>query len=80
MKSMKRGELKKIATFCRITPQHLSDILGRRKNPSSNLAVVLEEYTSVSRSLWIWGSREELRETLEQAYRNRDSGTNNKSR
>ena len=77
---MKRGELKKIAIFCQITPQHLSDILGRRKKPSSNLAVTLEEYTSVSRSLWIWGSREKLRETLEKAYSGKNSGTNNQRR
>ena len=77
---MRRGELKKIATFCQITPQHLSDILGRRKKPSSNLAVILEEYTSVSRSLWIWGSREKLRETLEKVYRDKDSETNNQNR
>ncbi|MGB3209287.1 MAG: hypothetical protein WBB19_01135 [Desulforhopalus sp.] len=65
---MKRGTLKNIATFCRITPQHLSDVLGRRKKPSARLAVVLEEYTSVSRVLWVWGSRAELREALENVY------------
>ena len=70
---MKRGTLNSIAMFCKITPQHLSDILGRRKNPSHRLAVVLEEYTSVSRMGWVWGSREELREALEKAYRDEDS-------
>jgi len=65
---MERGTLKNIATFCRITPQHLSDVLGRRKKPSARLAVALEEYTSVSRMLWVWGSREELRAALENAY------------
>ena len=71
---MKRGTLKEIASFCGITPQHLSDILGRRKNPSSKLAVLFEEYTSVSRMLWMWGSREELREALEEAYKNKTPG------
>ena len=66
---MKRGKLKGIASYCKITPQHLSDILGRRKNPSAKLAVVLEEYTSVSRVLWMWGNRGELRQALEEAYR-----------
>ena len=70
---MKRGTLKTIANYCRITPQHLSDILGRRKRPSAGLAVVLEEYTSVSRMVWVWGSREELREALEMAYNDKDS-------
>ncbi len=68
---MKRGTLKDIANYCKITPQHLSDVLGRRKNPSAKLAVILEEYTSVSRVLWMWGSRDELRQSLEEAYRNR---------
>lgn len=54
--------------FCHITPQHLSDVLGRRKKPSARLAVVLEEYTSVSRMLWVGGSQEELREALKNAY------------
>jgi len=71
---MERGTLKNIATFCRITPQHLSDVLGRRKKPSARLAVTLEEYTSVSRMLWVWGSREELREALENAYDNEGDG------
>lgn len=66
---MKRGINKKMATFCQITPQHLSDILSRRKNPSAKLAVILEKYTSVSRAIWIWGSREDLREALEAAFR-----------
>lgn len=70
---MKRGTLKKIALCCKITPQHLSDILGKRKNPSAKLAVILEEYTSVSRMLWIWGNRGELRDALEEAYK--DIGT-----
>ena len=70
---MKRGILKGIAEYCQITPQHLSDILGKRKNPSVRLAVILEEYTSVSRMLWIWGSREELREALEKSYSENDS-------
>jgi plasmid maintenance system antidote protein VapI len=70
---MKRGTLKKIALYCEITPQHLSDILGKRKNPSAKLAVILEEYTSVSRMLWIWGNRSELRDALEKAYK--DIGT-----
>ena len=70
---MKRGILKSIAEYCQITPQHLSDILGKRKNPSVRLAVILEEYTSVSRMLWIWGSREELREALEKSYSENDS-------
>lgn len=73
---MKHGKLKKIAAYCQITPQHLSDILGRRKKPSANLAVTLEKCTSVSRTLWIWGSREELRANLENAYRDKDSGAN----
>ena len=68
---MKRGTLKKIANHCKITPQHLSDVLGRRKNPSAKLAVILEEYTSVSKTLWMWGSRDELRQALEEAYQNR---------
>ena len=76
---MKRGTFKKIAGFCQITPQHLSDILGRRKKPSSRLAVILEGYTSVSRNLWIWGSREELRESLEKAYHDKDSMAENKN-
>jgi hypothetical protein len=67
---MKRGTLKNIAMFCQITPQHLSDVLGRRKRPSARLAVILEEFTSVSRILWVWGSREELREALNNAYGN----------
>jgi hypothetical protein len=66
---MKRGTLKCIANYCSITPQHLSDILGRRKNPSAKLAVILEEYTSVPRTLWIWGCRGELRKALEEAYK-----------
>jgi plasmid maintenance system antidote protein VapI len=66
---MKRGLNKKISTFCQITPQHLSDILSRRKKPSAKLAVILEKYTSISRTIWIWGSREELREALETAFR-----------
>ena len=66
---MKRGINKKIATLCQITPQHLSDILSRRKKPSAKLAVILEKYTSVSRTMWIWGSREDLREALEAAFR-----------
>lgn len=66
---MKRGINKKVATFCQITPQHLSDILSRRKKPSAKLAVILEECTSVSRTVWIWGSREDLREALEAAFR-----------
>jgi plasmid maintenance system antidote protein VapI len=70
---MKRGILKSIAEYCQITPQHLSDILGKRKNPSIRLAVILEEYTSVSRMLWIWGSRKELREALEKSYSENDS-------
>jgi len=70
---MKRGTLKNIALFCEITPQHLSDVLGRRKKPSARLAVILEEYTSVSRMLWVWGSREELREALINAYANDES-------
>jgi len=65
---MKRGILKDIANYCKITPQHLSDVLGRRKNPSAKLAVILEEYTSVSRMLWMWGGRDELRQALEEAY------------
>ena len=65
---MKRGILKDIANYCKITPQHLSDVLGRRKNPSAKLAVILEEYTSVSRVLWMWGGRDELRQALEEAY------------
>lgn len=70
---MKRGTLKNIALFFEITPQHLSDVLGRRKKPSARLAVILEEYTSVSRMLWVWGSREELRESLINAYANDES-------
>lgn len=66
---MKRGINKKIALFCQITPQHLSDILSRRKKPSAKLAVILEKYTSVSRTVWIWGNREDLREALETAFR-----------
>lgn len=66
---MKRGKLKEIAMYCDISPQHLSDILGRRKRPSAKLAVILEEYTTVSRIRWIWGSREELRGALEEAFR-----------
>jgi len=66
---MKRGINKKLATFCQITPQHLSDILSRRKNPSAKLAVILEKYTSVPRAIWVWGSREELREALETAFK-----------
>ncbi len=72
---MKRGTLKKIAVFSKITPQHLSDILSRRKKPSARLAVVLEGYTNVSRMLWVWGSREELREALEEAYNQIDRET-----
>lgn len=64
---MKRGKLKEIANNCNITPQHLSDILSRRKNPSAKLAVILEEMTSVSRTVWVWGSSEELRGALEAA-------------
>jgi len=74
---MKRGTLKNIAIFCQITPQHLSDILGRRKKPSARLAVILEDYTSISRVIWIWGSREELREALENAYTDEESGIQN---
>jgi len=70
---MKRGSLKLIANYCEITPQHLSDILGRRKNPSAKLAVILEEYTSVSRMLWMWGNRNELRKALEEAYRHQEA-------
>ncbi|MBU0665260.1 MAG: helix-turn-helix domain-containing protein [Proteobacteria bacterium] len=66
---MKRGTNKKLAEFCQITQQHLSDILSRRKNPSAKLAVILEEFTSVPRTLWVWGSREDLREALESAFR-----------
>jgi len=58
-----------MAEFCQITQQHLSDILSRRKNPSAKLAVILEEFTSVSRTIWIWGSREDLREALEAVFR-----------
>ena len=72
---MKRGTLKDIANYCKITPQHLSDVLGRRKNPSAKLAVILEEYTSVSRVLWMWGDRRELRQTLEEAYRESETET-----
>lgn len=71
---MKRGTLKNIAAFCRITPQHFSDILGRRKRPSFRLAVALEEYTSVSRVTWVWGQRHELREALEEACREEKIG------
>jgi len=71
---MKRGTLKKIADSCKITPQHLSDILGKRKNPSSKLAVILEEHTSVSRTIWMWGSRGELRQALEEAYKDQGPG------
>lgn len=74
---MKHGSLKNIAEFCKITPQHLSDILGKRKNPSVRLAVILEEYTSVSRVIWIWGSRKELREALENAYNDQPFGKQN---
>jgi hypothetical protein len=76
---MERGILKNIAMFCRISPQHLSDVLGRRKKPSARLAVTLEEYTSVSRMLWIWGSREELRDALENAYDNDGAEVQNQS-
>lgn len=75
---MKRGTLKNIAMFCQITPQHLSDVLGRRKKPSARLAVILEEYTSVSRIVWVWGSREELRAALKNAYEN-DENTPSKN-
>ncbi|BCO09238.1 hypothetical protein GF1_16140 [Desulfolithobacter dissulfuricans] len=65
---MKRGTLKHIAKFSGITPQHLSDILARRKTPSPRLAVTLEEHSGVSRVLWVWGTREELRAALEKAF------------
>lgn len=74
---MRRGTLKNIAGFCQITPQHLSDILGRRKKPSSRLAVILEEYTTVSRVIWVWGNRQEVREALEKAYCDERNGTEN---
>jgi len=75
--AMKRGTLKNIAGFCQITPQHFSDILGRRKKPSSRLAVLLEEYTTVSRVIWVWGSRQEIRQALENAYSEEKIGTEN---
>lgn len=74
---MKRGTLKSIANICQITPQHLSDVLSRRKKPSTRLAVILGQYTSAPRMPWVWGSREDLRDALENAYDNDVAGRQN---
>lgn len=43
-----------LAKLLEITPQHMNDIIKRRRRPSVDLAKRLENITGIDRRAWIW--------------------------
>lgn len=43
-----------LAKRLKITPQHMNDIIKRRRRPSVDLAEKLEEATGIDRRCWVW--------------------------
>lgn len=43
-----------IAKRTGITPQHLNDVIKRRRKPSITLAKKLETVTGIDRRAWLW--------------------------
>lgn len=57
---------KEIAKLAKISPDFLSHIIrGRSKCPPA-VAVRLEEVTDISKTVWVWGTSEEIRTAVEQ--------------
>lgn len=65
---MKHGTLSKIAKSVNLSRGYICNIINRNKNCPPRLAVILEKHTGVSRVLWVWGTRKELREALDRAF------------
>jgi DNA-binding transcriptional regulator YdaS (Cro superfamily) len=50
----KRGKQKRFAKLLGVSIQHMNDIMNRRRRPSPEMAVQLEELTGVDRRAWLW--------------------------
>jgi plasmid maintenance system antidote protein VapI len=54
-----------IAQAAKISPAFLSHIIRGRRRCPPDVAVRLEEVTTINRIVWVWGSSREIRNAVE---------------
>ena len=65
---MKHGTQKMLANRLDISTSYLNDIIrGRAKCPPT-LALRLERTTGIDRTIWVWGSVDEIKTSLDEKY------------
>lgn len=67
------GCLKHLNKITAISVQELSDYAATRKRPKPDRCEYLEQITGIKKSIWMWGSSEQLKMALSNYHHEKDT-------
>jgi plasmid maintenance system antidote protein VapI len=65
---MKHGLQKKLAEKIGMSPVQLNAILNKREGCPKRWALILEKETGIDKTIWIFGTKEEIQKALSKKY------------